>query len=110
MRLRARGICRQVYRENEVHILREVLSSDHVHMFVLVPPKLAISDLAGAVAECVVGTGFPLSPETSGHAFNLGLAECVETVHEGDAELASTSAVRRSGSREAILSPKNLRP
>ena len=32
-------------RENEVDILRGVLSSDHVHMFVSVPPKLAISDL-----------------------------------------------------------------
>ena len=40
-----RDICRQVCRENEVDILRGVLSSDHVHMFVSVPPKLAISDL-----------------------------------------------------------------
>ncbi len=38
-------ICRQVCHENEVDILRGVLSSDHVHMFVSVPPKLAISDL-----------------------------------------------------------------
>lgn len=45
LRLRVRDICRQVCRENEVDILRGVLSSDHVHMFVLVPPKLAISDL-----------------------------------------------------------------
>jgi putative transposase len=43
--LRVRDICRQVCRENEVDILRGVLSSDHVHMFVSVPPKLAISDL-----------------------------------------------------------------
>lgn len=45
IRLRVRDICRQVCRENEVDILRGVLSSDHVHMFVSVPPKLAISDL-----------------------------------------------------------------
>ena len=45
VRLRVRDICRQVCRENEVDILRGVLSSDHVHMFVSVPPKLAISDL-----------------------------------------------------------------
>ncbi|MEY8827515.1 transposase [Sedimentitalea sp. XS_ASV28] len=32
-------------RENEVDILRGVLSSDHAHMFVSVPPKRAISDL-----------------------------------------------------------------
>jgi REP-associated tyrosine transposase len=45
LRLRVRDICRQVCRENEVDILRGVLSSDHVHMFVSVPPKLAIPDL-----------------------------------------------------------------
>lgn len=45
VRLRVRDICRQVCGENEVGILRGVLSSDHVHMFVSVPPKLGISDL-----------------------------------------------------------------
>jgi putative transposase len=45
LRVRVRDICRQVCAENEVDILRGVLSSDHVHMFVSVPPKLAISDL-----------------------------------------------------------------
>ena len=36
---------RQLCRENEADILRGVLSSDHVHMFVSVPPKIAISGL-----------------------------------------------------------------
>ena len=45
VRLRVRDICQQVCRENDVEILRGVLSNDHVHMFVSVPPKLAISDL-----------------------------------------------------------------
>jgi putative transposase len=45
LRLRVRDICCQVCRENEVDILRGVPSSDHVQMFVSVPPKLAISDL-----------------------------------------------------------------
>ncbi len=45
MRLRVHEIIRQVCRENEVDILRGVLSSDHVHMFVSVPPKIANSDL-----------------------------------------------------------------
>jgi len=45
LRLQTKDICRQVCRENEVDILRRVLSSDHVRMFVLVPPKLPISDL-----------------------------------------------------------------
>ena len=45
IKLRVRDICRQVCAENGVDIIRGVLSNDHVHMFVLVPPKLAISDL-----------------------------------------------------------------
>ena len=45
IKLRVREICRQVCAQNGVEIIRGVLSSDHVHMFVSVPPKLAISDL-----------------------------------------------------------------
>jgi putative transposase len=45
IRLRVRDIIRQVCAENGVEIIRGVLSSDHVHMFVSVPPKLAVSDL-----------------------------------------------------------------
>jgi len=43
--LRVRDIIRQVCAENEVEIIKGVLSKDHVHMFVSVPPKLSISDL-----------------------------------------------------------------
>jgi len=39
-----REIIRQMCAENGVDFIRGVLSSDHVHMFVSVPPKLAISD------------------------------------------------------------------
>ena len=42
MRQRIREIIRQVCAENGVEIVRGVLSSDHVHMFVSVPQKLAI--------------------------------------------------------------------
>ena len=45
VRLRARDICRQVCGQNGVEILHGVLSRDHVHMFVSVPPKVAIADL-----------------------------------------------------------------
>ena len=45
IKLRVREICRQVCAQNGVEIIRGVLSSDHVHMFVSLPPKLAISDL-----------------------------------------------------------------
>ena len=45
LQLRVREIIRQVCAENGVEILKGVVSSDHVHIFVSVPPKLAISDL-----------------------------------------------------------------
>nr|WP_316247446.1 IS200/IS605 family transposase [Roseobacter litoralis] len=45
IQLWVRDICRQVCREKGVEIIRGVLSCDHVHMFVSVPPKLAVSDL-----------------------------------------------------------------
>jgi putative transposase len=45
VRRRVRDIIRQVCAERDVDIISGVLSSDHVHMFVSVPPKLAISDL-----------------------------------------------------------------
>ena len=45
LRMRVRDIIRQVCDENDVQIIKGVLSSDHVHMFVSVPPKIAISDL-----------------------------------------------------------------
>ncbi len=45
IRLRVRDIIHQVCAENGVSIIRGVLSHDHIHMFVSVPPKLAISDL-----------------------------------------------------------------
>ena len=45
VRLRVRDIIRQVCAENGVEIIDGVLSSNHVHMFVSIPPKLAVSDL-----------------------------------------------------------------
>ncbi len=45
IRLRVRGILRQVCAQNRVDIIKGVLSSDHMHMFVSIPPKLAVSDL-----------------------------------------------------------------
>jgi len=45
VRLRVREIIRQVCAENGVEVLKGVLSHDHVHMFVSIPPKLAVSDL-----------------------------------------------------------------
>ena len=43
MRERIRDIIRQVSDEMGVTIVRGVLSTDHVHMFVEIPPSLAVS-------------------------------------------------------------------
>ena len=45
MRERIREIIRQTCDEMGVHIVRGVLARDHVHMFLSVPPKQAISDV-----------------------------------------------------------------
>ena len=45
IRLRVRDILRQVCAQNGVEIIKGALSADHVHMFVSIPPKLAVSDL-----------------------------------------------------------------
>ncbi len=42
--MRVREIIRQVCAENGVDIINGVLSGDHVHMFVSIPPKLSVSD------------------------------------------------------------------
>lgn len=44
IRERVREIIRQVCAENGVDIINGVLSSDHVHMFVSIPPSLSVSD------------------------------------------------------------------
>ena len=44
VRLRVREIIRQVCVEQGVDIIRGVLSNDHVHMFVSVPPNVSVSD------------------------------------------------------------------
>ena len=51
LRERVRDIIRQVCREMGVQIIEGVLSSDHIHMFVSVPPHVAISDLMQRAKE-----------------------------------------------------------
>ena len=45
VRARIREIIRQVCAELGVTIVKGVLSRDHVHMFVSIPPQLAVSDV-----------------------------------------------------------------
>ena len=44
VRTRVRDIIRQVCAEMDVTIVSGALSRDHVHMFVEIPPKIAVSD------------------------------------------------------------------
>jgi len=44
IRLHVRETIRQVCREMRVKIIRGVLSKDHVHMFVEIPPHISVSD------------------------------------------------------------------
>ena len=44
-----RAIIRQVCAELGVTIVKGVLSTDHVHMFVSIPPQLAVSDVVRRV-------------------------------------------------------------
>jgi putative transposase len=42
---RARELIREICKEHEVEIIKGHLSSDHVHLFVSVPPHIALSKL-----------------------------------------------------------------
>lgn len=48
---------------------------------------LVFMSIIGIVAKLSVEALLPLSPLSSGHAIDLGCAECVEAVHEGDADM-----------------------
>ena len=49
LRERVRAIIRQVCAELGVTIVKGVLSTDHVHMFVSIPPQLAVSEVVRRV-------------------------------------------------------------
>ena len=44
VRIRVRDIIRQVCAELDVTIIKGVLSRDHVHLFVEIPPHVSVSD------------------------------------------------------------------
>ena len=43
--LRTRGLIRQICDQNDIVILRGVVSKDHVHLYISYPPKLSVSDM-----------------------------------------------------------------
>ena len=59
LQLRVREIIRQICAENGVEILKGVVSSDHVHVFVSIPPKLAVSDLMRKIKGSLYQTKVP---------------------------------------------------
>ena len=52
IKLRIREITRQICDQMGVSILDGVLSSDHVHLFVEIPPKHSVSDFMRRVKGC----------------------------------------------------------
>lgn len=52
MRLRIREITRQICAQMGVSILKGVLSSNHIHMFVEIPPKHSVSEFMRRVKGC----------------------------------------------------------
>ena len=52
MRLRIRELTRQICAQLGVTIVKGVLSADHVHMFVEIPPKVSVSDVMRRVKGC----------------------------------------------------------
>ena len=52
MRYRIREITRQICGQMEVRIIKGVLSNNHVHMFVEIPPKVSVSDFMRRVKGC----------------------------------------------------------
>ena len=52
IRLRIREITRQICEQLGVEIVKGVLSKDHVHMFVDIPPHISVSDFVQRVKGC----------------------------------------------------------
>jgi len=52
MRFRIRDITRQICDQLGVVIIKGVLSDNHVHLFVDIPPKLSVSDFLRRVKGC----------------------------------------------------------
>ena len=52
MRLRIREITRQICAQMGVNIVKGVLSGNHIHMFVEIPPKHSVSDFIRRVKGC----------------------------------------------------------
>lgn len=52
MRLRIRELTRQISAQMGVQIISGVLSADHVHLFVEIPPKVSVSEYMRRVKGC----------------------------------------------------------
>ena len=52
MRIRIRIIIQQICDQLGVSIIKGVLSSNHIHMFVEIPPKISVSDYMRRIKGC----------------------------------------------------------
>ena len=52
MRYRIREITHQICKQLGVYIVKGVLSNNHVHMFVEIPPKISVSEYMRRVKGC----------------------------------------------------------
>ena len=43
--MRTREIIRQICDQNDINIIKGVVSKDHVHLYISYPPKLSVSDM-----------------------------------------------------------------
>lgn len=62
IKIRVREITRQICRQLGVSIISGVLSSNHVHMFVNIPPKLSVSEFMRRVkgaTSCKIQREYP---------------------------------------------------
>ena len=103
MRYRIRELTYQICGQMEVRVIKGALSSNHIHMFVEIPPKVSVSDFMRRVKGCTsrkIQQEFPELRKrywgrrfwargyfctTSGNVTNEVILNYIEN-HTGDAE------------------------
>ena len=98
LRERIRTIIRQVCKELGVQIVSGVLSREHVHMFVEIPPHIAVSDFVrrvkGRSSHRVQMGSRTCASATGGGISQLGLLLHHERQHHGRCHTSVSSGAR----------------
>ena len=82
MRLRIREITRQICSQLGVRILKGVLSNNHVHMFVEIPPKISVSDYMRRVKGCTARKIQQEFPELRQRYWGKSFELCSKVVYD----------------------------